>query len=186
MLHILGSFSLQPLKNDLFHWRWHKSGLFSVHSFYEWLDFGGVINTEFVVIWKSKIPLKIKIFMSLLRRTRLLTKDQLLKRGWIGDSKCVFCDQDENADHLFVYCPTVRTLWQWIAQFNNFTFQDCLLANLWLIDSCIPLKDKILVELVRSVVCWVIWLERNSIIFNQSSPVSYRALGLKIINLATF
>jgi hypothetical protein len=53
-------------------------------------------------------------------------------------------------------------------------------------DSCIPLKDKILVELVRSVVCWVIWLERNSIIFNQSSPVSCRALGLKIINLATF
>jgi hypothetical protein len=50
MLHILGSFSLQPLKNDFFHWRWHNSGLFSVHSFYEWLDFGGVINTEFDVI----------------------------------------------------------------------------------------------------------------------------------------
>jgi hypothetical protein len=73
----------------------------------------------------------------------------------------------------------------WILS-SNFTFQGYLLEDLWLIDSCIPLKDKFLVELVRSVVCWVIWLERNSIIFNQSSPVSYRALGLKIINLATF
>jgi zinc-binding in reverse transcriptase len=115
MLRILGSFSLQPLKNDLFHWRWHNSGLFLVHYFYEWLDFGGVINTEFDVIWKSKIPLKIKIFMWLLRRKRLLIKDQLLKCSWIGDFKCVFYDQDENDDHLFVHCPTVRTLWQWIA-----------------------------------------------------------------------
>jgi hypothetical protein len=53
-------------------------------------------------------------------------------------------------------------------------------------DSYIPLKDKILVELVRSAVCWVIWLERNSIIFNHTSPASYRALGLKIINFAIF
>jgi hypothetical protein len=50
MLHNLGSFSLQPLKNDLFHFLWYSSGLFSVNSFYEWLDFGGVINIDFDVI----------------------------------------------------------------------------------------------------------------------------------------
>jgi hypothetical protein len=53
-------------------------------------------------------------------------------------------------------------------------------------DSCIPLKDNILVKLVRSAVCWVEWLERNYIIFNHTSPASYRVLGLKIINLAFF
>jgi zinc-binding in reverse transcriptase len=94
--------------------------------------------------------------MWLLRRNRILTKDQLLKKGWKGDSKCVFCDHDENVNHLFVQCSTVKILWQWIAQFNNFAFQGCLLEDLWLMDSCIPLKDKILVELVRSAVCWII------------------------------
>jgi zinc-binding in reverse transcriptase len=68
--------------------------------------------------------------MWLLRRKRLLTKDQFLKRRWIGDSKCVFCDQDENVDSFFVQCSTIRNLWQWIAQFNNFTFQGCLLDDL--------------------------------------------------------
>jgi hypothetical protein len=99
---------------------------------------------------------------------------------------CFFCDHDENANYLFVQCSTIKILWQWIAQFSNFTFYGCLLEDLWMMDSCILLKDKILIELVRSAVCWVIWLERNSIIFNHTSPASYRALGLKIINSITF
>jgi zinc-binding in reverse transcriptase len=52
----------------------------SVHSLYEWLDFGEIINHEFDIIWSSKIPLKIKIFMWLLRKRKVLTKNQLLKR----------------------------------------------------------------------------------------------------------
>jgi hypothetical protein len=35
-------------------------------------------------------------------------------------------------------------------------FSGYLLEDLWLMDSCIPLKYKILVELVRSAVFWVI------------------------------
>jgi zinc-binding in reverse transcriptase len=101
-----------------------------LHNLGSWLDFGGVINTDFDVIWKSKTPLKIKKFMWLLRRKRLHTKDQLLKKGWIGDSKCVFCDHDENANQLFVQCSTIKILWHWIAQFYNFTFQGCLLEDL--------------------------------------------------------
>jgi hypothetical protein len=29
----LGNFQLQPLQYDIIIWRWHSSGLFSVHSF---------------------------------------------------------------------------------------------------------------------------------------------------------
>jgi hypothetical protein len=48
------------------------------------------------------------------------------------------------------------------------------------------LKDKILIELIRGAVCWAIWLDRNNVIFNNAHPSSFRYLGLKIINLATF
>jgi membrane protein required for beta-lactamase induction len=43
-----------------------------------------------------------------------------------------------------------------------------------------------LIELIRSVVCWTLWLERNNVTFNSSFPSSFRTLGLIIINLATF
>jgi zinc-binding in reverse transcriptase len=41
-----------------------------MHSFYEWLDFGGVVSQEYDIVWKSKIPLKIKIFMWLVHKKK--------------------------------------------------------------------------------------------------------------------
>jgi zinc-binding in reverse transcriptase len=120
--NLVGILHLNPLENDICVWRWHSSGFFSVHSFYEWLDFGGVVSQEYDIVWKSKIPLKIKIFMWLVRRKRILTKDQLLKRGWQGDLSCIFCGQLETIDHLLVNCSIARVIWEWIASFNNFNF----------------------------------------------------------------
>jgi hypothetical protein len=44
-------------------------------------------------------------------------------------------------------------------------------------DCYIPLKDKLLVELIRSAICWVIWLERNNILFRGVVVSSIRSLG---------
>jgi zinc-binding in reverse transcriptase len=52
---------------------------FSQHSLYEWLDFEGIINHEFDIVWNSKIPLKIKIFMWLLKEKKCLSKTNYLK-----------------------------------------------------------------------------------------------------------
>jgi hypothetical protein len=68
----------------------------------------------------------------------------------------VFYGFFENTDHLFVSCHMVQIIWNWIANYNSFTFQDLSLEDIWMIDCCIPLKDKLLVELIRSAVCWVI------------------------------
>jgi hypothetical protein len=37
----------------------------------EWLDFGGIISNEYDIVWKSKIPYKIRIFMWLVREKRI-------------------------------------------------------------------------------------------------------------------
>jgi hypothetical protein len=50
---------------------------------------------------KAKIPLKIKISLWYLKSGVRLTKDNLLKRGWKGDSKCNFCGLEETIQHLF-------------------------------------------------------------------------------------
>ena len=105
--------------------------------------------------------MKIKIFLWLVRRDKILTKLNLVAKGWQGDTTCVFCDQPESTDHLFTQCSFIRLIWIWIANHNNFTYNCHTLDELWLIDASIPLKDRLLVELLRGVVLWTIWLEKE-------------------------
>jgi ADP-heptose:LPS heptosyltransferase len=50
---------------------------------YKWLDFGGVISHEYDIVWNFKISFEIRIFMWLIRKRKILTKDNLVHRGWI-------------------------------------------------------------------------------------------------------
>ena len=167
-------------------WRWANNASFTVHSFYRWLEYGGIPNTEYQSIWKSHIPLKIKIFLWLVRKNKILTKANLKIKGWQDDSFCVFCSQLETTDHLFVSCSYSKSIWDWITSFNNFNFDYSSLEELWFIDAVIPLKDRLLVELLRGAVLWCIWLEKNRVCFNDKQPLIIKALGGKIISLAYF
>jgi hypothetical protein len=109
-----------------------------------------------------------------------------MKIGWQGDSSCIFCGEFEIIDHLLVTCSIAKLIWEWIATFNNFHFHGQEIEDLRILDSCIPLKDKILVEFIRNAVCWVLWLTQNKCIFDKTSIPSIRSIGLQIINLAKF
>jgi hypothetical protein len=45
-------------------------------------------NFPYKLFWKIKIPLKVKIFLWLMLKNSILTKDNLLKRGWTGNAQC--------------------------------------------------------------------------------------------------
>ena len=57
-------------------------------------------GAQFSHILKANIPYKIKIFTWLVENGAVLTKDSMVKRKWLGDPTCVFCDQLETVDHL--------------------------------------------------------------------------------------
>jgi hypothetical protein len=65
----------------------------------------------------------------------------------------MFCLEQESTDHLFVTCLFINFIWQWIVRHNNFTFTGTSLNDLWYLDSSIPLKDDVLVEIVRGQCC---------------------------------
>jgi len=62
-------------------------------------------------IWKAKIPYKIKIFVWLLEQNAILTKDNMIKRNWVGDPTCFFCSLPETRDHLFFECVVAKVVW---------------------------------------------------------------------------
>ena len=68
-------------KQDVFHWNLDPKGQFSVKSHYLALIHQDIPYLN-KLIWKTKTPLKIKIFMWYLRRGVILTKDNLAKHNW--------------------------------------------------------------------------------------------------------
>lgn len=115
----------------------------------------------------------------------VLTKMNLKKRGVDVDTKCSFCGEDENIDHLFVTCSFIQTFWQWISQFHGFVFQGENIEQLWSINAGIPPKDSRVVEAVRGAILWVVWLERNNITFRNKTCRSFKSLGTQIIKLVS-
>lgn len=102
---IISSTILVP-GNDKLKWNLSEKG-FSVKSMYNSLQTRRP-KKVYKVVWKLKLPSKIKIFLWLVLWGRILTKDDLLKRGWSGDHHCLFCAGDETINHLFFHCPVAR------------------------------------------------------------------------------
>jgi zinc-binding in reverse transcriptase len=53
---------------------------FTVHSLYLWLEYDGIPNTDYKNLWMINIPLKVEIFVWLIKRNRVLTKVNLAKK----------------------------------------------------------------------------------------------------------
>ena len=104
---------------DVFRWNLTTSGSFTVDSMYRALMHSEVPVSNNKKIWKSKIPLKVKIFMWYLRRGVVLTKDNLARRNWSGSKKCCFYTHDETIKHLFFYCKFACSTWSAIQIASN-------------------------------------------------------------------
>jgi hypothetical protein len=64
------------------------------------LDTNVVPNNSY--LWKIKVSLKIRVFMSLLYRDAIPTNDNLVKRNWNGNVMCCFGSNLETIHHLFL------------------------------------------------------------------------------------
>jgi hypothetical protein len=91
-------------------WGLHQNGLFSVKSMYR-----AVLTVQAIpyntLIWKLKLPLKIKVFLWYLYKGVILTKDNLARRHWQGDRKSCFCSSQESIQHLFFACHFAKFVW---------------------------------------------------------------------------
>jgi hypothetical protein len=104
--------------NDFPRWKWSKSGNFTVKSVYKHVC-GCGRDESFRYLWKSKIPLKIKVWLWLIWHNAIATKDNLLKRNWSGDSICQFCNEQETTNHLFFGCSAAKFVWSAVATAIN-------------------------------------------------------------------
>jgi zinc-binding in reverse transcriptase len=122
----------------------------------------------------------------LVEQNKILTKDNLLKRKWQKDSKCIFWDNLESVNHLFLHCSVAHCLWSWIYNYNNCSFTCLVISDLWYVDVNFPYKDENMCELIRGAFLWSIWKEKNRIIFKGGRCKTLRSLGNDIITSARY
>jgi hypothetical protein len=153
---------------DIFRWSLKHHGLFSAGSMYQaYLDSYIVPYNNY--LWKIKIPLKIKVFLWLLYREALLTKDNLVKRNWHGNELCSFCNIHESIQHLFFECVLAKYIWRVIHLViglpppNNSRH----MIGGWVYG--MNPKDRQIFLIGIGAMLWVIWLSRNDIVFNKAS-----------------
>jgi hypothetical protein len=97
--------------SDIFRWSLKYDGQFSIGLMYQaCLDSDIVPHNSY--LWKIKIPLKIKVFLWLLYREEILTKDNLVKSNWHGNEMCSFCNNHETIQHLFFECVLAKFIWR--------------------------------------------------------------------------
>ncbi|OAY83301.1 putative ribonuclease H protein [Ananas comosus] len=90
---------------DRIGWRWDNNNIFSVRSAYRMLNDRGTRDGRGSLIWRLRIPLKIKVFCWLVLKKRTLTAVNLSLTGWPGSTTCALCGvHEESVDHLFTQC----------------------------------------------------------------------------------
>ena len=115
-------------------------------------------------LWKAKVPQKVKCFIWLVIKHKVLSWDLLQCKGFQGPRRCIMCKHDgETTERLFCHFPLFRSLWIYICLGLGVTWS-------WNHKKCVDLIKAVDDHLVLSmdIICsfmWDFWLSRNRMIF---------------------
>jgi hypothetical protein len=160
-------------------WGWGKSGFYSVAQGYVSLQTPQA-PIESTILWKQVwdplgLP-KVNFFCWILMHRKLLTGENLTKRGIIGPHRCpMCCNAPETTDHLFVDCSFAQEVWKISLQgLNITTLNQISVVNLfssWKARYPQEIQSspnwKRIWQAIPKYICWKLWLARNDQIFNN-------------------
>jgi hypothetical protein len=90
---------------DKLWWIPSRKGTFEVSSFYRPLSTQGPSSFPWKGIWRTKVPPRVAFFAWTATRGKILTIDNLRRRGMIVVNRCWLCESDgESVDHLLIHC----------------------------------------------------------------------------------
>ena len=95
-------------------WQYESKGIYTSSSLYAIIKFRGVKPVYIPSIWSLVVPPRVQVFLWLLAHNKLMTKNNLLKRGIEKPPECVFCLEQEMLDHFFD-CVVARKIWETVA-----------------------------------------------------------------------
>ena len=158
-------------------WKLRRSGEFDVSSYYCALQASTRIHFPWKIIWGVKAPRRISFFTWTAARGKILTCDNLMRRGHVLAGWCCMCKNHwETGDHLLLHCEVATALWCLV--FSMFGIQWVLPAKVldmlagW--HNWFGRRSSTVWNLAPLCVMWSLWKERNRRIFEDlEKPFSH-------------
>ena len=103
LIQSLQNIQIDADRQDEVEWALEKSKSFTTKSLYKFLTHRGVQVEDAENIWKTSLPMKIKVFLWQLSLNKLQSAVTLKRRGWKGSTRCVLCGRQESVSHIFLF-----------------------------------------------------------------------------------
>jgi hypothetical protein len=103
----------------------------------------------------------------------ILTKDNLARCNWTGDTRCNYCHSLETIHHLFFECVYAKFLWRAVHLLFGLSPPhsiDDLFVNWYKRGD--TLHNSLLLT-AASALCWTIWITRNEVVFDKYRPKTF-------------
>eukprot|EP00253_Pinus_taeda_P018691 PITA_18691 len=131
------------------------------------------------ITWRSEALPKIIFFIWLLLKGKILTAENLSKRGINGPSICPnCCTAEETMCHLFVECPFARECWNQLSSLGNTIWnpQQSVAETIYVWKKSCPWREKWsslakrVWDTLPHTLLWRIWLSRNKKKIQDKNP----------------
>jgi hypothetical protein len=136
-------------------------------------------------IWNWLIPLRIKLFCWLMIENRILTWENMIKRGFVGPSRCALCrGEEETINHLMINFPFTIEVWNNILKVlkSKKKWEGGHISERF--QSWIKQKEKW--SNLPYYKCWKIWRQRNLIIFENHPLNVHKVINRVLLDLGEF
>jgi hypothetical protein len=167
----LYSYKFRGVGEDKLWWIPSSKGAFEVRSYYRVLSSHGPISFPWKGIWRTKAPPRVAFFAWTAARGKILTIDNLCRRGMIVVNRCYLCKSDgESVDHLLLHCEVANALWNAILS---------RLGLCWVMPNSVRellacwcsggrTRSAVAWKMIPLCLMWCIWRERNARCFEDS------------------
>lgn len=121
-------------------------------------------------VWDAQLWSKIKTFLWLLMHRKMLTWENLRKKGFIGPSHCPMGGmEEETMNHLFNTCDWADSIWNWAETILQRTdrVRNSIQETIknWSGNSSNTQLVNTIWKLIPGFIAWTIWKERNQQVF---------------------
>ena len=167
-------------KEDKLILKGNKTDNYSVKLMHEVLNRPVSLPSPFTVlsIWNPLVPLKVDFFAWEAAWGKVLTLDQLKRRGRPVANRCYLREnKEETIEHLLVHCQHARTLWEIILEIVGiewvfpFSVRHALLS--WQ-GAQVGKKRKKVWRAAPLCLFWTIWRERKRVAFDNEVFSAHR------------